>query len=62
MTGKRQKLTAENASRSLPEMAFDPIKAALREIHESIAAEGIPDEFMDLLNRLDESSTKRKPS
>lgn len=45
------------------EMAFDPIEAALRQLHETIAAEEIPDDFLDLLDQLDdlpdtESSTK----
>lgn len=50
------------SGRVIPEMAFDPIKAALRQIHDNIAAEGIPDDFADLLDRLDNSSTNRKPN
>lgn len=40
-----------------PELAFDPIEAALRQLHESFAAEEIPDDFLDLLNQLDDRSS-----
>lgn len=36
------------------DMAFDPIEAALRQLHERIAAEAIPDDFMQLLDQLDD--------
>lgn len=39
-----------------PDMAFDPIAAALRQLHEQIASEQIPDDFLDLLDQLDDRS------
>lgn len=33
--------------------AFDPITAALRQMHNEFASEPIPDDFMDLLDRID---------
>lgn len=41
----------------MPELAFDPIEAALRQLHESFAAENIPDDFLDLLDQLDDRSS-----
>ncbi|GAA4779671.1 NepR family anti-sigma factor [Novosphingobium ginsenosidimutans] len=43
-------------------MAFDPIAAALRQLHESVAAEEIPDDFLDLLDQLDDLSDADQPS
>lgn len=42
---------------AMPELAFDPIEAALRQLHESFAAENIPDDFLDLLDQLDDRSS-----
>lgn len=44
------------AAGASPEMAFDPIEAALRQLHESVASEDIPDDFLRLLDQLDERS------
>lgn len=49
-----------NSVKAPPELAFDPIGAALRQIHDSIASEKIPDDFLRLLEQLDERSGKRK--
>lgn len=32
---------------------FDPISAALRQMHDGIAQEPVPDEFLKLLDQLD---------
>lgn len=40
--------------KSRPELKFDPIEAALRQLHESFAQEDIPDDFLDLLDQLDD--------
>lgn len=45
-----------------PDLAFDPIAAALRQLHESVAAEEIPDDFLDLLDQLDDLSDADQPS
>lgn len=53
----RSAANQNNAARSTTDgrdMAFDPIEAALRQLHESIAAEEIPDDFLDLLDQLDD--------
>lgn len=42
----------------MPELAFDPIAAALRQLHASVASEDIPADFLDLLDQLEE----RQPS
>jgi hypothetical protein len=43
---------------------FDPISAALRQMHEGVANEAIPDEFLKLLDQLDErmAGQEKKPS
>jgi Anti-sigma factor NepR len=52
----------KTGGKSLPEagkptfrtpMAFDPVQAALRQLHDDIVAEDIPDDFLKLLDRLD---------
>jgi Anti-sigma factor NepR len=61
MTGKKRKRVAE--LRPAPELAFDPISAALRQLHDDIAAEGIPADFLALLDKLDgESGMPGEPS
>jgi aminoglycoside phosphotransferase len=35
-------------------MAFDPIATALRRLHDNVVAEPIPDDFMRLLDRIDD--------
>lgn len=39
--------------RRSPATSFDPITAALREIHSKVADEAIPDDFMRLLDQFD---------
>ena len=43
--------------------AFDPITAALRQMHDDVANEPIPDDFMRLLDEIDaRASSGKKPS
>ncbi len=46
------------------EPEFDPISAALRQMHEGVAQEAVPDEFLKLLDQLDAkmSDKEKKPS
>jgi aminoglycoside phosphotransferase len=37
-----------------PAMAFDPIATALRRLHDNVVAEPIPDDFMRLLDKIDD--------
>lgn len=37
-----------------PAMAFDPIATALRRLHDTVVAEAIPDDFMRLLDKMDD--------
>lgn len=43
---------------------FDPISAALRQMHDGIAKEPVPDDFLKLLDELEERIAERdkKPS
>jgi len=43
-------------------MAFDPIEAALRQIHERVAEEAFPDAFLRLLDQLDDQPEERRRS
>jgi hypothetical protein len=52
----------EGARRKRPDMAFDPVAAALRQMHDEVAKEAVPDEFNDLLDRLAARFEERKPS
>lgn len=57
--GKRQAKAFENKV----DPAFDPITAALRQMHDEFASEPIPDDFMDLLDRIDQRfAASKKPS
>jgi hypothetical protein len=48
--------------RRKPDMAFDPVAAALKQMHDDVANESVPDEFNDLLDRLAARFEERKPS
>lgn len=54
--GEGKSSESSGGSGASPEMAFDPIEAALRQLHESMASEEIPDDFLRLLDQLDERS------
>lgn len=41
----------------MPDLAFDPIEAALRQLHDNVASEDIPDDFLRLLDQLDDRSS-----
>jgi hypothetical protein len=57
--GKRQTKTFVNKV----DPAFDPITAALRQMHDDVAGEPIPDDFMRLLDQIDARvSATKKPS
>lgn len=62
MIAKRRRDGLGCAKKAQPDLAFDPIEAALRQIHDSIASEEIPDDFLRLLEQLDALETKRGPS
>lgn len=51
-----------DSTESTSEGAFDAIGAALRQIHEKVVSEEIPEDFLRLLDELDESleSLERK--
>jgi DNA-binding PucR family transcriptional regulator len=54
------KKNPHNSKQPSADMAFDPIEAALRQIHERVAEEQIPDAFLRLLDQLDDEPKKRK--
>lgn len=35
------------------ETAFDPVSAALQQLHQAVANEALPDDFLRLLNEID---------
>jgi Anti-sigma factor NepR len=41
--------------------AFDPVEAALRQLYDQVAAEKIPDDFLNLLDRLEAHDKKAGP-
>jgi Anti-sigma factor NepR len=58
MAKKQQPGDGKTPPRNRPETTFDPVTAALRQLYEEIAAEEIPDDFIKLLDRLEEKSPK----
>lgn len=51
----------DRKARSKVGLAFDPIAAALRQMHDNVSSEDIPDDFLRLLDEIDLRST-RKPT
>jgi len=41
-------------------VAFDPIAAALRQMHDKVTQEDIPDDFLRLLDEIDERAGRGK--
>ncbi|MFN7167961.1 MAG: NepR family anti-sigma factor [Pannonibacter sp.] len=55
------KRTSQNGTEPLQETATEAaqqITDRLRQLYESVQAEGIPDKFLDLLERLDEAEQR----
>lgn len=62
MHGNKGKRPAKGGG-SKVDPAFDPISAALRQMHDEFASEPIPDDFMRLLDQIDaRMSGIKKPS
>lgn len=61
-SGKNKSKSPRFVNAAEPE--FDPIAAALRQMHEGVAKEPVPDEFLRLLDQLDERLAEKdaKPS
>jgi hypothetical protein len=43
-------------------MAFDPVTAALRQLHQVVASEEVPEEFLRILDEIDAGIAAAKPS
>lgn len=43
------------------ETAFDPVAAALKQMHEAVASEALPDDFLRLLEEIDAKIAAEKP-
>ncbi|WP_439527532.1 NepR family anti-sigma factor [Pannonibacter sp.] len=55
------KRTSQNGTAALQETATEAAQQVtdrLRQLYESVQAEGIPDKFLDLLERLDEAEQR----
>lgn len=50
----QQVSATQTVAKKRPAVAFDPIAAALQQIHCEMTAEAIPDDFMALLDKFDE--------
>jgi hypothetical protein len=44
----------------LVDTAFDPVAAALKQMHEAVASEALPDEFLRILEEIDEKIAAAK--
>lgn len=55
--GKGRRSEPLTEANSMPDLAFDPIEAALRQLHDNVASEDIPDDFLRLLDQLDDRSS-----
>lgn len=43
-------------------MAFDPVTAALQQLHQAVASEDVPDEFLRILDEIDAGIAAAKPA
>ena len=64
---EQQKMAGDNRGsgqkrRGKVGLAFDPIAAALRQMHEDVASEAIPDDFMRLLDQIEALDTGKRKS
>ncbi len=60
---ERKGKTPGKAFENKVDPAFDPITAALRQMHDEVASEPIPDDFMRLMDEIDaRASSSKKPS
>ena len=59
MAGKKEQEAEKRSSRNVG-LAFDPIAAALRQMHDEVASEDIPDDFLKLLDEIDDRVKARK--
>lgn len=50
---KDLQLNVQSKPKTAPATAFDPIAAALQQIHSKVTDEAIPDDFMRLLDQFD---------
>lgn len=57
-TDKNKKHTSDLGEAMDPE--FDSLTAALRQMHDSIANEPVPDDFLDLLDQIDAKMSASK--
>lgn len=55
-------LTMKGTKMRRADTAFDPIAAALQQLHQSVASEAIPDEFLRILEEIDAKIAAAKPS
>lgn len=59
---KKKGGTSSAAKPNSVELAFDPVEAALRELFDDMAAEAVPEDFMQLIAKLsEEPPTAKKP-
>ena len=42
--------------------AFDPVAAALQQLHQAVASEALPDDFLRILNEIDAKIAAAKPA
>jgi hypothetical protein len=44
------------------ETAFDPVAAALKQLHQAVASEALPDDFLRILDEIDAKIAATKPA
>jgi len=44
------------------ETAFDPVAAALKQLHQAVASEALPDDFLRILDEIDAKIASAKPA
>jgi hypothetical protein len=55
-------LTMKGPKMRRADTAFDPIAAALQQLHQAVASEAIPDDFLRILGDIDAKIAAAKPS
>jgi hypothetical protein len=63
MVGMAKSKSSKGNNVHVIDTAFDPVAAALKQMHETVASEPVPDEFMRILDEIDSkiAAAKARP-
>lgn len=60
MSGMSKKITPKDKPMNHVDIRFDPVSAALRQMHEAVVSEPMPEDFLRILDDIDAKIAARK--